>query len=48
MRKLYSLFGVVAGEDKLFSSLVSFECRQPLMLSKRPVKNMATTREVPP
>jgi hypothetical protein len=44
----YSLEGTLVLEEKPFAGFSSVGSIRPLILSKRPVKNMVTTRDVPP
>ena len=44
----YPLEGTLVVEEKPFAGFSSVGYIRPLILSKRPVKNMVTTRDVPP
>ena len=44
----YPLEGTLVVEEKPFAGFSSVGSIRPLILSKRPVKNMVTTRDVPP
>ena len=44
----YSLERTLALDEKPFVGFSSVGSIRPLILSKRPVKNMVTTRDVPP
>ena len=44
----YSLDRTLVVEEKPFAGFSSVGSIRPLILSKRPVKNIVTTRDVPP